>query len=120
MTLLCPLIFTAHQNDSTRNQTALPPRRTHPETHPEKIPPQGVAYTHPDFNCTKPGDPPPCKVAYAQDFTPRTGDDGMDDDPGLRSHGSNVASIALQVRGAASGLSLLAVARLVACFGWRL
>lgn len=53
----------------------------------------GVDYTLPDFgSCSAPGDPPPCKVAYVQDFAPE--DFQLDDGNG---HGTNVSGIVVGV-----------------------
>jgi hypothetical protein len=59
--------------------------------------PPGADYTHADLGrCGRPGDPWPCRVAVARDFTAT--DDGVADDPLLRAHGTNTASIAALVR----------------------
>lgn len=49
----------------------------------------GVDYTHSDLgSCSKPGDPEPCRVAYARDFAPN---DYVRDDSSR--HGTNVAAV---------------------------
>lgn len=65
----------------------------------------GLDYTQPDFGpCSAPGDPPPCRVAFAQDFS-YMGDDGTLDEFG-RPHGTNVAGV---VAKAAPGARLLSL-----------
>jgi subtilisin family serine protease len=59
----------------------------------------GLDYSRADFgNCTAPGVPSTCRVAYAQDFAPS--DDSRDDN----GHGTNVAGI---VGGVAPGAKLI-------------